>query len=52
MRGALTSIAFYHQIPGVEIKDHEVFQKWLNERADKTDVSAAELAAKIKQKSS
>lgn len=52
MRGALTSIAFYHKIPGVEIKDHEAFQKWLNERADETDVSAAEFAAKINGKSS
>ena len=52
MRGALTSIAFYHKIPGVEIKDHEAFQKWLNERADETDRNAAEFAAKINQKSS
>jgi len=52
MRGALTSIAFYHQIPGVEIKDHQAFQKWLNERADETDRSAAEFAAKINGKSS
>ena len=52
MRGALTSIAFYHKIPGVEIKDHQAFQKWLNERADDTDRHAAEFAAKINQKSS
>ncbi len=52
MSGALTSIAFYHKIPGVEIKDHEVFQKWLNEKADETDRKATEFAAKINGKSS
>ena len=52
MRGALTSIAFIHKIPGVEIKDHQAFQKWLDQRADDTDRSAAEFAAKINGKSS
>ena len=52
MRGALTSIAFIHKIPGIEIKDAATFQKWLDERADETDVFAMQFAERINQKSS
>jgi len=52
MRGAMTSIAFIHQIPGVEIKDAAAFQNWLAQRADETDVFATKFAEKINQKSS
>lgn len=52
MRGALTSLAYNYKIPGVEIKDAAAFQKWLNQKAEDTDVFAMQFSAKINQKSS
>jgi trehalose-6-phosphatase len=52
MRGALTSLAYNYTIPGVEIKDPEMFRKWLAQKAEDTDAYAVALAEKINGKSS
>ena len=52
MRGALTGLAYNYTIPGVEIKDPEMFRKWLAQKAEDTDAYAVALAEKINGKSS
>lgn len=52
MRGTLKSIAYSHNIPGVEVKDMDAFAKWLDDKVIESDNYAREWAEKNNQKSS
>jgi hypothetical protein len=52
MRGTLTSVAYFYDIPGVEIKDAAAFSKWLDKRANDSDEFARKMSLEINKKSS